>query len=245
MPVFERDGVSLYYEEFGSGYPLVLFAPGGMRSTVEFWSRMPFDPTKEFASDFRVIGMDQRNAGRSRAPVSPADGWQTYAADHVALLDHLGIDRCHVMGGCIGGSYDLGIIQAAPERITAAVVQNPIGLAPDGSNRQAFYGMFDEWAKELRESRPDVTQAALGSFRENMFGGDFVFNVTRDFVRNCRVPLLVLAGNDNFHPRATAQEIAELAPDAELLLTWGTPDVAGETVKRIRAFLQSHTPVAA
>ncbi len=74
MPVFEREGVSLYYEEYGSGYPLLLFAPGGMRSSIEFWRRSPFDPTADLAGDFRVIAMDQRNAGRSRAPIGAGGG---------------------------------------------------------------------------------------------------------------------------------------------------------------------------
>ena len=76
-------------------------------------ARGQFDPTKEFASDFRVIGMDQRNAGQSRAPITAADSWATYAADHVALLDHLQIKRTHIMGGCIGSSYCLGLLRAA------------------------------------------------------------------------------------------------------------------------------------
>jgi len=67
---------SIYYEEYGSGYPVVLFAPGGMRSSIEFWSKSPFDPTKELASDFRVIAMDQRNCGKSGAAAGPRnDGW--------------------------------------------------------------------------------------------------------------------------------------------------------------------------
>ena len=49
MPTFERNGTSIYYEEYGSGYPVVLFAPGGMRSSIEFWSKSPFDPTMELA----------------------------------------------------------------------------------------------------------------------------------------------------------------------------------------------------
>jgi len=242
MPVFERDDVSLYYEEFGSGYPLLLFAPGGMRSSIEWWHRSAFDPTVEFASDFRVIAMDQRNAGRSRAPIGP-DGWSAYAADHLALLDHLGIRQCHVMGGCIGSSYDLGIIKAAPEMISAAVLQNPIGLTEQ--NRQACYGMFDEWMVELKQQRPEIDSAAAARCRAQMFDGDFVFSVSRDFVRSCQTPLLVLAGDDNFHPTPIAREIAELAPNAELILTWNTPDVVGETVKRVRTFLQSHMPVPA
>ncbi len=105
MPIFKRGDVTLYFEEFGSGYPILLFAPGGMRSSIEFWHKSPFDPTVELAKDFRVIAMDQRNAGQSRAPVTASDGWETDAADHVALLDHLGIKSTHAMGACIGGSY--------------------------------------------------------------------------------------------------------------------------------------------
>src|SRR5687768_6171871 len=102
MPSFERDGVTIHYEEQGTGFPLLLLAPGGMRSVIERWESAPFDPRKELSSDFRVIAMDQRNAGRSRAPVSASDGWQTYAQDQLALLDQLGIERCHLLGGCIG-----------------------------------------------------------------------------------------------------------------------------------------------
>ncbi len=240
MPSFERDGVSLYYEEFGSGFPILLFAPGGMRSAIEFWAKSPFDPTAELARDFRVIAMDQRNAGKSRAPLSRSDGWHTYTQDHLALLDHLKIKQCHVMGGCIGGSYSLGIIQAAPDRISAAVLQQPIGLSP--SNRELFFAMFDGWAQALKPSHPEIDDAGLREFRDRMYGGDFVFNVSREFVRTVTTPMLVLMGNDEYHPTPTSEDIARLAPRAILLRTWKTPDVVGQTVKRVREFLNEHTP---
>ena len=85
-----------------------------MRSVIDFWHRSPFDPTKELATSFRVIAMDQRNAGLSRAPVSASDSWESFAADQLALLDHLKIRQCHIMGGCIGSSYCLALIKAAP-----------------------------------------------------------------------------------------------------------------------------------
>ncbi len=240
MPHFTRNDVTIHYEEYGSGYPLLLFAPGGMRSSIEFWKKSPFDPTVELAPGFRVIAMDQRNAGESKAPVSASDGWDSYTADHLALLDHLGITQCHLMGGCIGSSYCLGLIQAAPDRVTAAVLQNPIGLTP--ANRELFYGMFDSWADELKQKRSELDKAAFASFRERMYGGDFVFNVTRDFVRSCTKPLLILAGSDDFHPTPTSEEIARLAPNAEIIMTWKTPDVVGRTVERVREFLSSHRP---
>lgn len=238
MPVFERAGVSLYFEEYGSGYPLLLFAPGGMRSSIDFWRRSPFDPTAELAADFRVIAMDQRNAGRSHAPVSAADGWESYTADHLALLDHLGIRRAHLLGGCIGSSYCLGVIKAAPERVSAAVLQNPIGLTAE--NRPAFYEMFDGWANDLKKERGELDDAAFRAFRARMYDSDFVFSVTRDFVRSCKTPLLILAGSDLYHPTPIAQEIADLAPNAELVMKWKTPDATPAAVTRVRAFLKAH-----
>ena len=112
MPSFEHHGAHIYYEEFGQGFPILTFAPAGLQSVIDVWSQAsaPINPTTEFADKFRVIAMDQRNAGKSRAPLSASDGWHTYSSDHLALLDHLKIDRCHLMGGCIGSSYCLGVI---------------------------------------------------------------------------------------------------------------------------------------
>ena len=239
MPTFKRGDVSIYYEEYGTGYPILLFAPGGMRSSIEFWANSPFDPTKELAANFRVIAMDQRNAGKSTGPITADDGWDTYTGDHIALLDHLGIKQCHLMGGCIGGSYSLGLIKAAPQRVSAAVLQNPIGLSP--RNREMFYNMFDTWADGFKVKR-NLDDASLRQFRDRMYGTDFVFNVTREFVRSCKTPMLILCGNDDYHPKETSKEIAALAPNAELIEHWKASDVIGATVKRVREFLLSHTP---
>lgn len=240
MPTIQYDGVRLYYEEYGAGFPLLLFAPGGMRSAIEFWGHSAWNPIEQLSDAFRVIAMDQRNAGQSTAPVAADDGWASYAADHVALLDALSIERCHVLGGCIGGPYCLGLMQAAPARVAAAVLQQPIGF--DGSNRQAFYDMFDSWAKALQGKHSEVDDAGWQAFREHMYGGDFVFNVDRDFVKGCRIPMLVLMGNDLYHPAVTSREIAELAPDAELIEHWKEPEVVESTVARVRSFLLQHTP---
>jgi pimeloyl-ACP methyl ester carboxylesterase len=240
MPTFKRDDVSLYYEEFGAGFPILLFAPGGMRSSIEFWHKSPFDPTVDLARDFRVIAMDQRNAGKSTAPVRASDGWETYTADHLALLDHLGIKKTHVMGGCIGGTYSLSIIKAAPERVAAAVLQQPIGHSP--KNRELFFQMFDGWGEALRKSRPELDAAAFAPFRDRMYGGDFVFAVNKDFVKTCKTPMLVLRGNDEYHPSETSDDIAALAPNAQIVAEWKSPEVVRDTVKKVREFLLANTP---
>lgn len=187
-----------------------------------------------------MIALDQRNAGRSEAPVEASDGWHVYSADHVALLDHLGIEQCHVLGGCIGGSFGLGLIEAAPGRVRSAVLQQPIGST--GENREVFYALFDGWAQELATQRPELELAGLARFRERLYGGDFVFNVSRDFVRGCSTPLLVLMGNDVYHPSEISREIVQLAPHAELVERWKEPDVLPQTVERVREFLHAHTP---
>jgi pimeloyl-ACP methyl ester carboxylesterase len=130
-------------------------------------------------------------------------------------------------------------MQTAPERVAAAVLQNPIGLA---RNRDAFYEMFDTWAVQLREAQPEVDDEVWRAFRERMYGGDFVFNVSRDFVRDCSTPLLILAGSDLYHPAAISREIAELAPDVELIERWKEPEVVNGVVVRVRRFLSEHTP---
>jgi pimeloyl-ACP methyl ester carboxylesterase len=239
MPTFTRNEVTIAYEVHGEGAALLLFAPGGMRSATAIWSRAPYNPSTEFASQFRVITVDQRNAGSSRAPVTANDGWHSYTDDHVALLDELEIERCQVLGMCIGCTFTLGLIARAPERISAAVLQQPIGLSD--SNRPVFYELFDGWASELLQSRSELSPEALASFRERMFGGDaFTYGVSREVVARCPVPLLVLRGNDVYHPAPTSEEIARIAPRAELVREWKTGDDLPKAIARVRAFLAAH-----
>jgi pimeloyl-ACP methyl ester carboxylesterase len=242
MPIFEHQGVALHYDEYGSGFPLLLLAPGGMRSSASYWQRAPFDPTKQFADAYRVIAMDQRNAGGSTAPVTSDDGWHSYTADHLALLDHLGVSRCHLLGGCIGGAFALALIAAAPQRVAAAVLQQPIGLS--ATNRPVFYQLFDDWKTEIASRQPSVEPASWQRFRERMYGTEFVFSVDREAVRGSPAPLLVLMGNDVYHPTEISREIVELAPHAELIPQWKEPEHTALAVARVRDFLRANTPAA-
>ena len=113
MPILDiRDG-EIYYEVHGSGFLLMIFAPGGLRSELAFWRHSPsnpsapavwMDPMAVLGEKYRVVAMDQRNAGRSRTGIFASDDWHVYAADHLALANHLGLDRFHIMGGCIGAT---------------------------------------------------------------------------------------------------------------------------------------------
>jgi len=239
MPIFERDDVQLYYEEHGAGFPVLLIAPGGMRSAASFWEGTPWNPIEQLAPHYRVIAMDQRNAGRSVAPVRATDSWHVYTADQLALLDHLGVERFHVAGMCIGGPYIMGLIHAAPHRVTSAVVMQTIGLH---NNRQAFFEMFDSWANELKPMRSGVSADAWEAFKQSMYSGEFLFNVSREFVSTCQTPLLVLLGNDLHHPAESSCELAALAPHATLIEYWKEPEHHAAVKQAVERFLAEHTP---
>ena len=247
MPMLKRPDGEIYYEEFGNGFPILLIAPGGLRSNLVMWHHPANGPRRSWcdwtdvlASKFRVIAMDQRNAGQSKCAIEADHGWHTYAADHMALMDHLGHERFHVLGGCIGGSYCLKAIETAPKRVTSAVLQNPIGLHPDHP------GYFPEshaaWSAEQRAARPELNEAAIASFGHTMWDHDFVFCVDRTFAKNCPVPTFLLPGTDIPHPAVTSNELAGLLPGVEVLRQWRGPEHMDQHRARVTAFLERHTP---
>ncbi len=246
MPSLERHGASIYYEEFGSGFPLLTFAPGGLASTIDMWNSpaAPIDPVARFADAFRVIVMDQRNAtgGRSRAPITAQDGWHTYTADHLALLNHLGIDRCHLFGQCIGCSFIMNLLQAQPLRFPCAVLAQPIGRV--GPMKPGRAPRFDAWAGNL-EGHPEVSEQVLDAFYHNLYDAGFLYSVDRHFVARCETPCLVLAGNDEAHPFAIAEETSKLLPKAEFIPEWKTGAALEAATLRAQRFLSQHTPAAA
>jgi pimeloyl-ACP methyl ester carboxylesterase len=240
LPTFQRGPASIHYEEEGRGFPLLALAPGGMRSTIEFWANAAVNPWSSFTDSFRVIVMDQRNAGASRGPLDSGDPWGMYAADQLALLDELGVGRFAALGCCIGGSFVLRLAREAPERLVAGVLEQPIGV--HDANRHLFAALQSSWAEELAAQRRDLDRAAIDAFLARMWAGDFVVSVERDDVAACRTPLLVLPGIDDYHPTLTGREIAAMAQCAELLEPWKeTPELVAESTERVREWLLAAT----
>ncbi len=244
MAEFTQRDASIHYDIEGAvdGYPVLLIAPGGMRSANELWMDVPWNPRTALADSYRLIGMDQRNAGRSTAPVSPGDGWSTMRDDQLALLDHLGIERCHVVGMCIGGPYIAGLLKAAPERFSSAVMLQPVGIEADGSNRGAFYEMFDRWVEMKADSHGDVDDATWTSFRSNMWDGEFLLTATQTDVAKFDTPLLVAMGNDLYHPQATSRAIVAAAPHVTFVESWKEGDDLAAFDPVVRQFLATRTP---
>jgi hypothetical protein len=127
-----------------------------------------------------------------------------------------------------------------PQRIASAVLQNPIGLHPEFP--EYFPESFVEWTEEQRTEHPELDVAAMRAFGRNMWGGEFVFSVSREFVRRCPVRTSLLPGSDKPHPAGTAEELAELLPGVEVLQDWKGPEHLEAQRSRVLAFLDNHTP---
>ena len=243
MPFYEKGNVRIRYEEAGSGLPLFIIYGGGLNSKVSYTTG-PFDAMEAFKSEYRCITMDLRNAndGQSTGPLDFDQPWDAHTSDQLGLLDHLGVDRFLVMGFCIGNPLIWNIQKRASGRIVAAVAAQPSGVDP---NYPDFFikNNLAKWAPDLIASRPDITMEMVNRYLGKMYGGvDFVLTVTRDFVRACQTPLLVLPDNVPSHPYATAMEMVHLAPNAQVsLFPWkDTKENVALAVRHVRTFLKAN-----
>ena len=245
MSFYERGPVRIRYEATGSGYPLLIIAGGGLNSTMSSLATHPFDPIKEFKSEYRCIASDLRNAngGLSAGPLEIDRPWDAYTDDHIGLMDHLRIDKFMVMGFCIGGPFIWNLLERAPNRVAAAVIVQPSGFRPEQPT--LFYdNNMSGWGPQLVKRRPEITMEMVDRFLTKMYrtNADFVFTVTRDFVRSCQTPVLILPDDIPSHPYAVAMEAAMLAPKAEVsIYPWKEPpDRIPLAVRQIRSFLRAH-----
>ncbi len=173
MPELIRpDGAIIHYQIHGTGEPLLALAPGPVGGGIEDWQHARIDPIGQLADAFRVIAVDVRHAGASRAPLAPFS-WEQALGDHLAVLDAAGIARAHIVAEDVGASAALRLAYEAPARVRSAVLIEPPGL--DTTNRMdSYYARFNETIRMARAEGIDgVIGAAMadGSFAANPAGG--------------------------------------------------------------------------
>jgi pimeloyl-ACP methyl ester carboxylesterase len=248
MPIYERGDVRIHYEEAGSGFPLLIIPGGGLNARIPYVTvNGPFNTMEEFKGEYRCISMDLRNANgsESRGPVEVDRPWDSYTDDHIGLMDHLGIKNFMVMGFCIGAPLIWNLLKRASDRVVAAVLVQPSGYRPEMPD--LFYqNNIKGWGPKLCAERPEITMETVDAFLKKMYGAnpDFVFTVTRDFVRACQTPLLVLPDDVPSHPLAVAMETVHLAPNAQVsLYPWKEKkEQIPLAVRHVRTFLKANRP---
>src|SRR5690348_11233029 len=132
MPTAILDGIATRYEIVGSGPPVLLFAPGGFDATLDQWSTLGvYARTRmieRLSAKYQCIVFDRRECGESGGRVERVT-WPHFAAQGKSLLDHLHIDRAHLLGGCMGCAPVLALAVACPHAVRSMILFWPVGGA--------------------------------------------------------------------------------------------------------------------
>src|SRR5262249_13191373 len=221
---------------------------GGLNSRGRNRPNAGINAMAEFKNDFRCITMGQRNAngGESSGPVPVENAWDAFADDQLGLMDHLGIREFLFMGYCIGGCFAGQLMQRAPQRVVAAVFCQTVGHLPEDPDVMVRHSQ-QNWPPDFHPRRPDVPTQTIDRNLDSLLRAQphLLPRVPREFIGNCRTPILVLPDDTPSHPLQTSIDVASLAPEAEItVFPWREPpELKARTINRVRSFLNSHIPM--
>lgn len=267
MPYAERDGCRLYYEEHGSGEPILFVA--GLGGVSTYWKPQ----VEAFARDFHVIVYDQRGSGRSdHVEVASVE---QMAEDTLAVLDAVGLDTVHYVGHSTGGAIGQALAIDHPERLRSLVINSSTTrsdayrrkvfsvrqallqqVGPEFYARQTSLLLYPSWwiNQNAQRLEADEARSAAGLAPANVqisrMNAILSFDRLADYGR-IRVPTLVLCARDDIlTPAYFSEELAREIPGARLLLldTGGhacSITVADEFNQIVRAFIADSSRVAA
>ena len=132
MPNAIIDGIATRYELVGSGPPLLMYAPAGFDASLDKWTTQgvyaKIKLLDHLPKTYSCILFDRRECGSSGGRVERVT-WGHYVAQGKGLLDHLGIKRAHIMGGCMGCCPVVAFGAAHPEMVLSMVLYWPVGGA--------------------------------------------------------------------------------------------------------------------
>ena len=260
MPQVRAGDVELHVEERGSGAapPLLLIA--GIPAVASDWAPL----AERLASSRRVIAYDNRGSGGSTVTPGPYTT-RRLAADGVALLDALGIERADVFGMSLGGMIAQEVALGWPERVRKLVLGcTHCGVAhaarqPRDAGR-AFALQTDDWTLRIRSLAPfafasEVDAEMLDRFIEKKsrdvqdpagYAGQIAAALshdTYDRLPDVEAPTLVITGDDDrVIPAPSSDVLAERIPNARLAVIPGTGHLfflekPEETERHLDAFL--------
>lgn len=151
MPLVTIDGIQTRYETLGSGPPILMFSPGGFNATLDAWSSVGVyartKPLDYLTLHYTCIVFDRRETGQSGGRIERIT-WADYVEQGKGLLDHLRIERAHVMGGCLGCSSAVAFGVAHPEAARSLVLYWPAGGAKYLSSSQERFAVHLDFVKQ-------------------------------------------------------------------------------------------------
>ena len=200
---FDSKGVSIQYTVEGKGEPVVLIH--GLCANAQFNWRAP-GIIKALAKDYQVIALDARGHGGSGKPKEEEAYGIEMMEDIVRLLDHLNIQKAHVVGYSMGGMITMKLLTRHPDRVRSAVLGG-MGWLREGTPVQKFWTQVSE---RQRMATPSACPRSLGALA-----------VTEEEVKAIRVPVTVLVGERDPCRQLYVAPLQRIRPD------WPVKVIAG------------------
>ena len=236
MPVATIDGLKVNYVVQGAGPHLLMLAPGGFNSIIEKWGGGVWgemDAMNTLSKHFTLIAYDRREAGQSGACVE-ALTWAHFARQGHAVLDHLGVDKAWLVGGCMGVSVAAAMAVARPERLTGLLVHWPVGGYLWMQKGRGFYNRHIEFVKKnglaaaaARAAEgtstsknfwldPEAGPWASQNASDPAFAADYVKYDVTQYIRFCEASRDALYG-DTMPSGATGEELMKIKTPSLIL----------------------------
>jgi pimeloyl-ACP methyl ester carboxylesterase len=265
MPTAQVHGAEIYYEEAGSGPPLIL-SPGGLQGVLA-----SYQPVRaRLAQAHRVIAYDRRFGGQSNSPLV-VQTWDMACQDVMDLMDALGIAQASLGGGSFGAAIALGCAGRYPERVRAIVPSNLAGGvictaylamklfksaemamaqgitavvdAFDADDRFAPFtperAQYDAMYRKTLEAMPpaDFAQVMRDTIYALFDGPYLTLGMSEERLKAIRTPTLMMPGNNDIHPRRVAEQVHRLISNARWAEVRPHAEEPEQYVDRVLQFL--------
>jgi pimeloyl-ACP methyl ester carboxylesterase len=243
MPAAEVNGAEIYYEESGTGPPIIL-SPGGLQGVLASYELV----RQELSQEHRVISYDRRFGGQSNSPLV-VQTWDMVCQDVIGLMDVLGIEQAYLGGGSFGAAISLGCAYRYPDRVRAIFPSNIAGGficeaylavklfksadlalnqdikaaidAFDAEDRFAPFtperAQYDSgYCRALETMEPEDFAQIMRDTIHALFDGSYVsLGMTKEMLKGIHSPTMIMPGHNDVHPRGVAEQLHRLVPSAQ------------------------------
>lgn len=254
---FDSNGVQIHYLDAGSGEPVVLMH--GLNGSFQTWVDIGVTE-KLLAAGYRVLALDARAHGKSGTPHDPADYGPEMAKDILRLMDHVGVDKAHIVGYSMGAAIVGKLRSIHPERMITLCLggfgwvqydgpsERLIALADSLESGDGFMPLYStlypDWSEEDRMARSENSLAALADVQATIaLLRGWNFGVTEESLRSNTTPTLAIIGSID-PQKAGVDSLDGVMPHLEIVVIQGADHLAAiqhdEYIAGLLSFIARH-----